>query len=182
MEDAEIVGLFWKRDEQAIAEFEKSHKRMCVSAALEITGSISDAEECYSDTCLAVWNSIPPKRPDSLKAYALKICRNFSLNCVKTKNTQKRSAILVELDECVSDRLSDSLEEADSREIGRAIDEFLEGLPKADAAIFVRRYYFSEAVRDIAKKTGKTENQVSKILSRLRKRLRKHLDERGIGV
>ena len=28
-----------------------------------------DVEECVSDTWLRVWNSIPPDRPDSLKAY-----------------------------------------------------------------------------------------------------------------
>ncbi|MBQ8187831.1 MAG: hypothetical protein IJ037_13320, partial [Clostridia bacterium] len=80
MEDSSIITLFFSRDERAVAELEKSHKRLCVSAANEITGNAADAEECWSDTCLAVWNSIPPEKPDSLRAYALRICKNFALN------------------------------------------------------------------------------------------------------
>ena len=179
MEDTKIVALFWQRDEQAITEFEKSHRRLCISAAREITGDAADAEECYNDTCLAVWNSIPPVRPESLRAYALRICRNFALNCVKAKNRQKRSAILVELDECVPDK---SLDDMEPQEIGRAIDAFMETLPKTEAVIFMRRYYCSEPVKDIAAAFGMKENQISKILVKLRRKLKKHLQERGINV
>jgi len=178
MEDTKIVALFWQRDERAITEFEKAHKRLCLSAAREITGDPGDAEECYNDTCLAVWNSIPPQKPNSLRAYALRICRNFALNCAKTKTRQKRSAILVELDECVSAG-SDDME---PQEIGCAIDAFMETLPKKEAVIFMRRYYCSEPVKDIAAALVMTENQISKILAKLRKKLKKHLDERGINV
>ena len=54
MDDAKIITLFWQRDEQAIAEFTASHKRLCICAANEITGNPYDAEECFADTCLAV--------------------------------------------------------------------------------------------------------------------------------
>ncbi len=178
MEDTKIVALFWQRDERAITEFEQSHKRLCISAAREITGNVSDAEECYNDTCLAVWNSIPPQKPESLRAYALRICKNFALNLVKARNRQKRSAILVELDECVSDSLPDM----ESQEIGRIIDAFMETLPKREAVIFLRRYNCSQPVKDIAAAAGMTENQVSKILQKLRCKLKRHLEREGINV
>lgn len=178
MEDTKIVALFWQRDERAIAEFEQAHKRLCLSVAREITGDASDAEECFSDTCLAVWNSIPPQKPESLRAYALRICRNFALNCVKRKNCQKRSAVLVELDECISDTLADR----EPQEIGRAMDAFMETLPKREAVIFLRRYYCSEPVKTIASAFGMKENQISKILTKLRIMLKKHLEKEGINV
>lgn len=178
MDDSKIVALFWQRDERAITEFERSHKRLCISAAREITGDASDTEECWSDTCLAVWNSIPPEKPESLRAYALRICKNFALNLVKAKNRQKRSAILVELDECVTDSLPDM----EPQEIGRIIDTFMETLPKIEAVIFLRRYNCSQPVKDIAVAVGMRENQVSKILQKLRRKLRKHLEKEGINV
>ena len=178
MEDTKIIVLFWQRDERAITEFEQSHKRLCISAAREITGDVSDAEECWSDTCLAVWNSIPPQKPESLRAYALRICKNFALNLVKAKSTQKRSAVLIELDECLSDTIPDM----EPTEIGRLIDAFMETLPKREAVIFVRRYNCSQPVKDIAATMGMTENQVSKILQKLRKKLQKHLEKEGIRV
>ena len=178
MDDAKIITLFWNRDERAIAEFSQSHKRLCVAAANEITGNAHDAEECFSDTCLAVWNSIPPEKPESLRAYALRICKNFALNLVKAKSTQKRSAVLVELDECLSDTIPDM----EPTEIGALIDSFMETLPKREAIIFVRRYNCSQSVKDIATAVGMTENQISKILAKLRKKLQKHLEKEGIRV
>ena len=178
MEDTKIVALFWQRDERAITEFEQAHKRLCLSVSRDITGDASDAEECFADTCLAVWNSIPPEKPESLRAYALRICKNFALNLVKAKSRQKRSAILVELDECISDSLPDMEPQA----IGALIDTFMETLPKREAVIFVRRYNCSQPVKDIAAAVGLTENQVSKILQKLRRKLKKHLEKEGIRV
>ncbi len=178
MEDSKIIDLFWRRDESALKEFEKSVGKPCLRAAREITGDSLDAEECFSDTCLAVWNSIPPAKPDSLCGYALRICKNFALNVVKARSRRKRSAILVELDECVTDSIPD----LEPDEIGRLIDGFLEKLPRREAIIFVRRYNLSEPVKDIAAALGMTENQVSKILQKLRGKLKKHLSEGGVNI
>ena len=131
MDDTKIITLFWNRDEQAITEFSTAHKRLCICAANEITGNSHDAEECFSDTCLALWNTIPPQKPESLCAYALRICKNIALNLVKAKGRQKRSAILVELDECITDTIPDMEPTA----IGALIDAFMETLPKREAVI-----------------------------------------------
>lgn len=176
MEDEKIVAMLWKRSEDALAELERSHKNVCLSVARGITENAADAEECWNDACLAVWNSIPPKHPESLKAYVLRIIRNTALNLVKARQTQKRSAVLMELDECVSDTMPD----AEPSEVGAVIDEFLEALPRSEAVIFVRRYFCSEAVKDIAVKLECKDNQVSKILVKLRRKLKKHMMERGI--
>lgn len=178
MDDTNIITLFWQRDERAVAEFIASHKRLCVTVANEITGNAHDAEECFNDTCLALWNTIPPQKPQSLRAYALRICKNFALNLMKAKDRQKRSSILVELDECITASIPDM----EPFEIGALIDSFMESLPKRDAVIFIRRYNFSQSVKDIAASVGMTENQVSKILAKLRRKLQKHLEKEGIRV
>jgi DNA-directed RNA polymerase specialized sigma24 family protein len=45
--------------------------------------------------------------------------------------------------------------------------------------MFVRRYWYSDSVVDIAKRCGVSENSVSVNLNRLRKRLHNYLYERG---
>ena len=45
--------------------------------------------------------------------------------------------------------------------------------------IFLRRYWFGDAVRDIAKALGMTENAVSVRLSRTRDKLKAYLTEEG---
>ncbi|MBQ8578452.1 MAG: sigma-70 family RNA polymerase sigma factor [Clostridia bacterium] len=183
MDDRSIIDLFFARDERAITAFEASYRRLCLAAAKEITGDLSDAEECYSDTCFALWNTIPPQNPVSLCAYALRICRNLALNLVEKQNTQKRSAVIVELSECIGTKAeADDGEAAESGEIGRAVNRFLETLPKEEAIIFVRRYFCSQPVKEIAASLHTSENRVSKLLSRLRRQLKTHLEKEGIRI
>ena len=101
----------------------------------------------------------------------------MALQVLEKQHAQKRSAILVELDECLCD-----FPEIESGEIGRMIDIFLGRIPKLDALIFVRRYFYSDSVKGIAQKTGLPENKVSKILVKTRKALRAYLEEGGISI
>ena len=50
---------------------------------------------------------------------------------------------------------------------------------KRDGNVFVRRYFFTEPVWEIAKRYNLTENNVMVILSRTRKKLKKHLIKEG---
>ena len=178
MEDARIVKLFWARDERAIAVFEKQYKNLCFSVAFSILEDYGKAEECVSDVCFHLWNAIPPERPYSLKAYAVKITRNVALHYLEKENALKRSAIFVELSECLSE-LSFDMEEG---EITKAIDSFLERQKPIAAKLFVRRYYYNETVREISAKLGISESKATKQLSKLRKELKRYLTERGISI
>lgn len=50
---------------------------------------------------------------------------------------------------------------------------------KRDGNVFVRRYFFTEPVAEIAKRYGLTDNNVMVILSRTRKKLKTHLVKEG---
>ena len=178
MEDERIVELFWSKDERAIAIFEKQYKNLCLSVAFSILGDHGRAEECVSDVCFRLWNAIPPERPRSLKAYSLRITRNVALHYLEKENARKRSAVLVELSECVSEEAPD-MEEG---KITKIIDEFLEKQKPLAAKLFVRRYYYNETVREIAERLGISENKASKILSKMRKELKRYLTEKGVSL
>ena len=178
MKDERIVELFWSKDERAIAIFEKQYKNLCLSVAFSILGDHGRAEECVSDVCFRLWNAIPPERPRSLKAYSLRITRNVALHYLEKENARKRSAVLVELSECVSEEAPD-MEEG---KITKIIDEFLEKQKPLAAKLFVRRYYYNETVREIAERLGISENKASKILSKMRKELKRYLTEKGVSL
>jgi len=178
--DGTIVELFWSRDESAISEFERRYKPICMKLARDITGSAETAEECLNDLYLRLWNSIPPQKPFSLKSYACRIIRNLALNWLEKQHAQKRTAILVELDDCLTYSPSQSAMDTDSAELGMLIDSFLASLPKLDALIFVRRYFYSDSVKEIADKTGLPENRIYRILARSRKALKAYLTKGGI--
>lgn len=183
MEDKEIIDLYFKREEQALKETENKYGQYCFTVAYRILYEKRDSEECVSDTWLQAWNTIPPQRPSLLKYYLAKITRNFAVNRLRTRTRQKRGgdeteAALSELEAVLSDG-SDPQQEYDRRELGRVINRFL-GMQKArDRDLFLRRYFYAEAVKDIAERYGMRENAVSLRLLRMREKLRETLQKEG---
>ncbi len=87
-------------------------------------------------------------------------------------------AVLDELAECADLSGNWNAEEAYiAAELKEAINRFAEGLPARECDLFVRRYFFAEAIPDIARRYQMTENNVTVSLSRIRKKLRKYLKE-----
>ena len=57
---------------------------------------------------------------------------------------------------------------------------WLTSLPKEERILFVRRYWFGDSVKQLAKEHGISSEQLSQIMFRLRKDLKKVLEEEGI--
>lgn len=185
MEDNQIIELYWNRSENAIAETSVKYGKLLRKIAMNIVGNYSDAEECENDTYVAAWNAIPPTRPNILSAFLGKIARNIALNRYEYNKAQKRNnefdLVLSELEECIA---SKSTVEAAVEEgvVASMLDEFLEGLKKETRVIFVRRYWYSDSVKDIAKRMQISESKVKTVLFRTRKELQDYLAERGVFV
>lgn len=185
MNDNDIVQLYWDRNEQAIPATAHKYGNYCASIARNILGNNEDAEECVNDTYLNTWNSIPPHRPNQLSTFLGKIVRNLSFNKYKHNTAEKRSAevtlALDELAECVSD--DNTVEQAiEHQELVNAINSFVRSLSMKKRNIFVRRYWYADAVSSIAKDYGMLPDSVSKTLERTRKELAVYLRERGFVV
>lgn len=183
MEDAKIVQLYWDRDEQAIPETADKYGRYCTSIARNILANKEDAEECVNDTYLNAWNAMPPHRPNSLSTFLGKITRNLSFNRYKHNTAEKRGGgelplVLDELSELVSGT-EDVGQEAEYHELVKALNQFLQGLPMEKRMIFVRRYWYTDSISEIANRFDMKEGTVSMTLNRLRNRLRNYLLERG---
>ena len=69
MDDSRILALLWDRAESAIDALAAKFGRRLLQTAQNILNDPRDAEEAVSDTYLALWNAIPPARPDPLSAY-----------------------------------------------------------------------------------------------------------------
>lgn len=183
IEDNDIIQLFFDRDENAIKETSIKYGNYCRSIAKNILKNCEDAEECVNDTYLKAWNVIPPSRPTMLKAFLGKITRNISFNVYKKMSADKRGngqipIILDELAECISGGTT-PYQEIECKELLKTINSFLEELPQEKRVMFVRRYWHSDSIADIAKRCRVSENSVSVNLNRLRKRLNNYLVERG---
>ena len=183
MEDKEIIKLYLDRNEKAIAATSEKYGSYCETISVNILKNDDDAEECVNDTYMKTWNAIPPQIPVIFSAFLGKIVRNISFNKYRHNNSQKRGGsemplILDELGEIVSGKESVE-DEIDHKELLRAINGFLNSLPEHKRGIFIRRYWYSDKVSDIAQRYGRSENSVSVELNRVRKNLREYLLKRG---
>lgn len=185
MDDEGIIALLNSRNEKAITELGLSFGSYCKKVARNILSSPEDAEECFSDACRAVWDTVPPKQPKSLGAYIGALTRNKALDRLDYSLAKKRGGsiccALDELSECVASS-HDTAEEFDCSETARLISEFLRGEKPQVRDIFLRRYWFCDSIEQIAWHYAMSESKVKSVLFRQRNRLRLFLSENGINV
>ena len=185
MDDGHIVELFWQRSENAISEADKAYKPYCMYIARHILGSDEDAEECVNDAYMRAWNAIPPHRPARLATFLGKITRNLALDRVDAQNAEKRGGgqlaeVLEEWRECVPGDRGERM--ADELAIKDAFDRFLRGLPTEPRRIFLRRYWYTASVREIARDFGWGESRVKMQLLRTRRELKEFLEKEGFDL
>ena len=180
MNDQTIVDLYWQRNEQAITETQTKYGAFCMGVSMNILANTSDAEECVNDTYLRTWNSIPPTRPTSLRAFLGKIVRRLSIDRYRERHAA-----------CRNEDLTLALEELAAclpapEEVGGELPQLLRGFLAAqndlDRQLFMGRYWHAYPVKELARHYAVTPNAVTKRLIRTRERLRAYLTERGYRV
>jgi RNA polymerase sigma-70 factor (ECF subfamily) len=184
MEDYQIVDLYWARSESAIAETEQKYGRMLTGISVALVPTAQDAEECVSDTYLAAWNRMPDERPIYLGAFLSKIVRRISIDRFRSARAEKRGGaqgLIEELTDCIP---SDCNLQADydNRRLAEALNRFLRELDEEKRYVFVRRYYYSDSISEVAKRVGVGEGKVKTVLFRVRGELRKFLEKEGFAI
>ena len=183
MEDERIVTLYWERNQNASRESEKKYGKYCYTVAYNILRSHEDSDECVNDTWNGAWNAMPPERPTKLPCFLARITRNIAIDRVRYDSARKRDAevesIIDEYWECIP---SGDAPIEDELALKQAIDGFLASLDTRTRVIFMRRYWYSMSVGDIARGMRLSDNQVSVILHRTRRKFKDHLTKEGIFV
>jgi len=187
MEDKEIINLLLNRSENGLKELAEKYSKLYCGIIRNMLEDKRDVQEVEDDLLMAVWNSIPPNKPNSLIAYVCSIAKRLTINKFKYNNRKKRSleyeVLLSELGDCVSDNNSAESEEFEnSQKIRESLNNFMAKLDKFSRYLFVRRYVFNESILSLATKLGIRENTVSVKLYRIRKKLFKHLKKEGVKI
>ena len=184
MDDAGIVALYWQRDEDAIRETDRAHGEKLYGLSYRIVQNHEDAEESVSDTYMKAWTTIPPQCPVYLFAYLAKICRYICFGRLDWKNAAKRKADIVqltaEMELCIPDSSRERRLEGET--LGSLLNRFLESLPEESMLIFLRRYWYTDSIQEIAQRYGIGESKVKTQLHRTRNKLRSFLEKEGIHV
>ena len=183
MTDGEIVRLFCDRDEEAVKAASDKYGSRLRAVALAVTGDPGAADECVNDALLRAWEHIPPAKPSNhLFAFLAKTVRGIAIDRLRRESAQKRSAVFVELTnelaECLPSRARVE-DEALAKELSGVINGFVRELPRDKQLIFIRRYWYFEAIADISESLGFTESKVKTELARMRKKLKSLLERKG---
>lgn len=185
MEDLQIIDLYFERNETAIAETASKYGRFCHNIALNILSIDADAEECINDTYLQAWNSIPPQRPAKFRAWLGRVVRNIAINLWNKKHCQKRYAgmeqVFEELEDCIPS--PETVEcQIEEKELTEVINTWLTSLSRDDRVLFVRRYWYGQAVNKLAKEVGMESKKLARRMYGLRQNLKSTLEKEGYSL
>ena len=179
--DQSIIDGFFARQETAIHDASEAYGGYCRTIADHILQNREDTEECLNDTWMKAWSTIPPARPDSLRAYLGRITRNLAISRFRESASLKRGGstytlALDELTECAQPAGNSTEDEVLRGELTARIDRFLQKESAEKRDMFVERYFYCDPVSDIARHHGVTESKVKTTLFRLRKKLKEELE------
>ncbi len=185
MKDEKIIELFFARNEDALRETELKYRNLCLYVASNFLVSREDREETLNDSLLALWNSIPPERPDNLPAFLSEIVRRLSINKSRANNAWKRGKNVQIVGEEFLSMIEDGTDLAaqfDAKRGGELISAFLRASSKSDRKIFIMRYWLDMSIEQISSQTGFGESKIKVTLHRMRKKLAAELGKEGITV
>ncbi|MBQ9121552.1 MAG: sigma-70 family RNA polymerase sigma factor [Clostridia bacterium] len=181
MDDRQITTALYEGKEEALSEVAGKYARLYKSILRETLNNESDVEECANDCLLAVWNSIPPNRPDDLGAYVCKIARRIGINRYHYNTRQKRNdgytLLLSELEDAIPDTGDPFASSEEPEKPGERLSAFIQALDGETRILFIRRYFYMESVKELAARFAMRENIISVKLHRARKRLKRFLEK-----
>ena len=182
-QDTYLTEMFLARQDDAISEADKKYHRLLFSVILTILKDDRDAEECLNDVYMKLWLSIPPNKPSSFRAYAVKIARNTAMSIFRKNTAEKRipKDILESFDD-VSGVVFTNEGEGDERSqrIREIINSYLNSADDRKMYIFMSRYYFNKPISEISKKLRCSESTVNKEIKKIKIELKQKLEEGGV--
>ncbi len=177
-------GLY-RHEEAALEYVSRQYGRLLRGLALRITGSESDAEECVNDALMDLWQAVPPDRPAHVLAYVSILVRRRAVDRVRRRTAVCRGGreyegSMEELADCLADPMGESVLE--TMVIRDCLQRFLNALDEDDRTVFMLRYYRFLSNAEIGEACGLRESAVVMRLVRIRKKLKRALEEEGIYI
>ncbi len=183
MTDKKIIEMLFDRDQNALTAIERKYGNYCRAVAMNILDDERDAEECVNDALFAVWNRIPPNKPEELGGYLAIIIRNIAVDRARKNGADKRGgtvcAITEELEECLPGDCSAEDSYAAS-ELASAVKRFYGTVSKKEKDVFVARYFGGFGISRIAEAFHMSEDYTRTMLTRTRKKLKAFLRKENL--
>ncbi len=182
--DSEILDEYWRREDTAVTHTREKYHGLCASICRDFLDDARDIEECLGDMYMALWNSIPPNRPESLKNYLCRIARNLSINRAKyntsEKRDERRTVSFEEARSEVEEQFQNQKLSVENAALTDAINTYLSTIPKKRRIVLILRYWHGLSLAEIANKMAMNLNTVKSMVSRELRSMKAYLYKEGI--
>ena len=171
MTDTELLEHFAQNSAQGMEALLRQYGPLLRYVIGGVLRDRQDAEDCYSEVSLALWQKLENFDPEkgSLSAWLTAIARNAALNHLKARIRREKHQ-LEEPAEILTPE-----QQVLRKERAERLRATVARLPEADRKLFYRRYYYLQPVGQIAAELGLSQRAVEGRLYRLRQRLRQEL-------
>lgn len=173
MNDEKTIAAIQERDETVISEVIAKYSRLLWSVAgivLNKAGSAQDVEECVADTFIYLWehpDAYDPRR-GKLKTWLTIVARTQAVN--RYREIARRNTVPLEDTDFFSQLgiVDHILQEETKKMLLAAINS----LGEPEREILVRRYYYGQKPKEIAKAMRMNVKQVDNRLYQTKQKLR----------
>lgn len=170
--DQYLVERTLEGDTTAYGELVDRYQNFVFTIAVRILKVREEAEEVAQDSFIKAFDSLNSFRGDSkFSTWLYRIVYHKSLDRLKMNKRHRTYEIIEEITEDSLDHIENGLEFMLSEERSATIKKGIDRLPE-DEAVIISLYYFEEqSVKEIAKVTDLTEDNIKIKLYRSRKKL-----------
>lgn len=183
--DMDIIDMYWARNEDAIRHTDVKYRQYLIAVGMGILHSTEDSEECLNDTYVGAWNSMPPNRPNVLRAFLGAIMRKISISRHRANTRQKRSLGATFSLTDFEDFLPDSDQPYTGSQVeslGHVISDYLRSITDRQRYIFISRYYYTKSIDQIMAELGCSRSTVNKEIAAIKQGLKEYLAKEGYTV
>jgi len=178
MEDKALLEGLSRKDPLCFEALIERYSRYIAAVVAKVAGgrfNPYDVEEITSDVLVKQWTGGHKiqLRGDSLKPYLAITARNHTLNALRKKQRVEEE---LENDYIASPSAEDQVF---MRHESEKINDMVQDMGEPDREIFIRRYFYLEKVRDIAKSLNMQEKAITARILRAREKLRIKLETKG---
>ncbi len=178
MTDEEIVSLVQKRNELGLSIIAEKYEKLLVYIATGILGNRArDIEECVNDTYLKFWRNAEKYdyTKASISTYLKVIVRNTAINRLRDVRRHEEKTHADDVSNYGSN-LADSSQNIENQILRKEninrLNKVITNLPEKDRELMIRRYFYLQSTKVIAKAMNMSVTAVDSRLSRLRTRVK----------
>lgn len=170
--DQYLIDKTLKGDSAAFGELVDRYQNFVFTIAVRMLKHTEEAEEVAQDSFIKAYDALSTFRGDSqFSTWLYRIVYHKTVDRIKKNNRQRTYGIIEEITDNGLDYIENGLDAMLNEERSEVINKCIKQLPEEEAAIIGLYYFEEQSVKEIAKVTNLTEDNIKIKLYRSRKRL-----------